>query len=404
MSIDQTPDEGTMDALQSLRKNNLAWLFVSLFMLAGCYLLLEARSAGFQYLPWLVLPFAGTAALWRFLGSRLPHNTRIEDDKLLPRFGLGNSISIFRGIELILLTGFLFIPSQDGWTAWLPALLYTSADILDILDGYFARVRAEVTQLGGELEQLLDGAGLLIATLLAVHYGTLSWWFLPFGAARYLFLAGIWIRERRELRVYPLAESRSRRPIAGLTMGFMTVMLWPIVEPPASTLAGAIFLVPFGASFLRDWLVVSGTIDPRSQRYRQIRLMLETVLLRYGPVAMRTFLGFLLAWGAGLSLQDPTAGVDAFRMAGFPIPGVLFPLFAIIELAAVPLLVLGIAGRFTAFVLLFPIGLTIIQLGLTAMRSGLLVADLLTLMLGTGRYSLWEPSHAIFGRRLGGPE
>jgi CDP-diacylglycerol--glycerol-3-phosphate 3-phosphatidyltransferase len=344
------------------------------------------------------------AALWRFLGSRLAHNTRVEDGKLLPRFGLGNSISIFRGFELILLTGFLFIPAPDGWTAWLPALLYTSADILDILDGYFARVRAEVTQLGGELEQLMDGAGLLIATLLAVHYGTLSWWFLPFGAARYLFLAGIWIRERRALRVYPLAESRSRRPIAGMTMGFMTVMLWPIVKPPASTLAGAIFLIPFGASFLRDWLVVSGTIDPCSQRYLQIRGTLESVLLRYGPVAMRTLLGLLLAWDVWLIFQNPAAGVAAFRMAGFPIPGVLVPLFAIIELAAIPLLVLGIAGRFTAFVLLFPIGLTTIQLGLTALRSSLLVTDLLTLMLGTGRYSLWEPSRAIFGRRLGSPK
>lgn len=401
---DQTEVNHDAAVLRSLRRHNLTWLFIGLGMLAVCYLLLELPSAGLQYLPWLALPFVGTFSLWRLLDSILIRNARVRDGRLLPRFGLGTSISILRGFELMLLTGFLFIPSPEGWTAWLPALLYTSADLLDILDGYFARVRDEVTRLGGELDQLFDGAGLLIATLLAIHYGTLNWWFLPFGAARYLFVAGIWIRERRGLQVHPLPESRSRRPIAGLTMGFMTVMLWPTVEPPASVLAGAVFLLPFGASFLRDWLVVSAAIDPRSDRYARIRRGLEAVLLRIGPVAVRLLLGFLLVRDSWATLQHPAAQGAAFRAAGFPIPLVLAPLFAIVELAAVPFLVLGAAGRFVAFVLLFPIGLTIMQLGSTDLRSVLLVADLLTLILGTGRFSLWEPSRAIFGRRAGGTE
>ena len=393
---------GDADPIRRLRRAAWKWLSIGLAFLASCYVLLEAQSAHIEFAQWLLLPFIGTLALWRFLVAHLNDNRRVRDGRLLPRFGLGNNVSILRGLELIMLSGFLLIPRPQGWTAWIPALLYTSADILDYVDGYVARVRDEVTGLGEELDQLFDGAGLLIATLLAMRYGTLTWWFFPFGAARFLFLLGLWIRKQRGLPVHPLTESRSRRPIAGLTMGFMTAMLWPIVKPPASILAGLLFMLPFGASFLRDWLVVSGAIDPRSERYLRLRSWLETTLIGYLPVIVRFSLAGLLVFDAWMTFGDLAGEVTAFAQSGFSAPDIVVPLFAAIKLLAIPMLVLGAAGRFVAFMLVFPIGLTIVLVGFTDMRAGLLVLDLLTLVLGTGRFSLWQPSNEIFGRRAGG--
>ncbi len=44
------------------------------------------------------------------------------------------------------------------------------------------------------------------------------------------------------------------------------------------------------------------------------------------------------------------------------------------------------------------------SIGMTGIRTGLLVSDLLILMLGTGDYSIWQPAKEIFGRRAGGQD
>ena len=388
---------------ESLRRQANQWLVAGLLMVALSYFILESIEPGLDYPQWVLLPFLGTIAVWRFLIAHLDDNRRVRDDQLLPRFGLGNAISIFRGLELFLLAGFLMIPRPPGWAAWIPALLYTSAAILDFLDGYAARVRDEATRLGEQFEGFFDGVGLLIATLLAIHYGSLSAWFLPFGAARYLYLLGIRLRKWMDLPVFDLTESRIRRPIAGLTMGFMSAMLWPIVRAPASNLAGIIFVLPFGASFLRDWLVTSGRIDPQSDRYLRVRGLLRSALIDYLPVVVRTSLAVLLVLDVWPTFQSFNAEIETYTGAGFPFPATVVVSFLCLKIAAVPMLLIGAAGRIVAFVLVFPIGLTIVSLGLTELRAGLLVVDLLTLMAGTGHYSLWEPSRQIFGQRVGSP-
>jgi uncharacterized membrane protein YphA (DoxX/SURF4 family) len=183
----------------------------------------------------------------------------------------------------------------------------------------------------------------------------------------------------------------------------MTAMLWPIVTPPASILAGWLFMLPFGASFLRDWLVVSGVLDPRSERYLKARARVEEGLIDSLPLLLRFVFAGLLIWDAGYTFLNISGEVERFAAAGFPAASVVVPLFASIKLIAVPLLLLGIAGRFVTFGLVFPIGLTAVLVGLDKTVTGLLIGDLLILMLGTGMYSLWEPSKQVFGRKAGSP-
>ncbi|NJN55525.1 MAG: hypothetical protein HC804_12690 [Anaerolineae bacterium] len=42
----------------------------------------------------------------------------------------------------------------------------------------------------------------------------------------------------------------------------MSVVLWPIVSPIVATITGTLFALATSTSFLRDWLVVIGWIDP----------------------------------------------------------------------------------------------------------------------------------------------
>ena len=138
---------------------------------------------------------------------------------VLPTFGWGNRLTLFRGLAISMVAGFLFSPWPNGWLAWLPMLLYTTADIADYLDGYLARITNHATALGERLDMEYDGLGMLIVSLLAVWYGQLPWWYLILGFARYLFVFGLWVRARRGLPSYDLPPSVHRRVFAGLPDG-----------------------------------------------------------------------------------------------------------------------------------------------------------------------------------------
>jgi CDP-diacylglycerol--glycerol-3-phosphate 3-phosphatidyltransferase len=96
---------------------------------------------------------------------------------------------------------------------------------MDFLDGYVARVTHRTSRLGEILDMHWDGFGVLVASWLLVLYGQVQAWYLVVGLARYLFVAGMQIRERRGLTNYPLPPSMTRRAMAGAQMGFIAVVL-----------------------------------------------------------------------------------------------------------------------------------------------------------------------------------
>jgi len=244
---------------------------------------------------------------------------------------------------------------------------------------------------------------MLIGSALAVWYQVLPWPFLTIGFAGYLFQLGRWAQRRSGREVRELTPSSSRRPIAGLMMGFLSAMLWPIVKPPATTLAGLFFLAPLLVSFARDWLVVSGVVDPASEGYRRARSLARTVLLRWVPVPARAVTGLCLVAEVSRKAVRLPAQAVLFQQAGLPFGEQTVGIFLILEGLGALLICLGIAGRAAAFMLVFPIGFTIVAAGLTPDARLLLSGVLSVLILGTGRLSLWQPEDRIFTRRLGGP-
>ena len=204
--------------------------------------------------------------LWRFL----PNNHRVGETAVLPTLGLGNRLTLLRGLGIGLLAGFLFSPWPQGVLAWVIALLYTAVSIADYFDGYIARKTNHATVLGSRLDMEFDGLGVLVVSLLAIGYGQLPWWFLSIGLARYLFVWGLWWRDRRGLPIFDIPPSVQRRILAGAQMGLLTVVLWPIVPAPMAIIGGTIVAVPTLFGFGRDYAIAAGWLDPANRTYNRL--------------------------------------------------------------------------------------------------------------------------------------
>ena len=268
------------------------------------------------------------AVLWR----GLPDNHRLGESQLLPGLGAANHATLLRGLLLAALTGFLFSPRPGGLLAWLPGLLYTLAVAIDNLDGFLARRTNRLTRLGEKLDMSFDGLGVLVAVLLAVGYGQLPFWYLSVALARYVYLAVLWVLRRLGRPTYDLPPSASRRGFAGLQMGFLAVMLWPIFTPPGTFNAAVWFALPFLAGFGRDGLIASGVL-----RHAGGCAVQDQCFARWLPVGLR-FLTVVLLLGTPASAWGPD------WLAG---------LAAVVTLS----LALGAAGRLSAILGLMLLGL-----------------------------------------------
>jgi len=352
---------------------------------------------------WLGLAGLTAGYSLAFLKRNLGRNRASAAGAIYPELGAATRATVTRGILLAAACGFLFSPRPPGGLAWAPAILFATAELLDYLDGYLARRSERQTELGVSFDLALDNLGMLIGSALAVWYRVLPWPFLTIGFAGYLFQLGRWARRRSGREVRELPPGSSRRPIAGLMMGFLSAVLWPILKPPATTLAGLFFLAPLLVSFARDWLVVSGLVNPASEGYRRTRSLARTVLLRWVPVPARAVTVLSLVAEVSTNAGRLSARAMLFQQAGLPFGERAVGLFLILEGLGALLIGLGIAGRAAASILLFPIGFTVVAAGLTRDARLLLSGILTVLILGTGVYSLWQPEDRIFTRRLGRP-
>lgn len=349
--------------------------------------------------PWL------TALVWALImvqaGRDLRQHTNQITDATLDRLGPGTWLTLLRAASLAGLAGFLLQSRQSGFGAWMPALLYTASDVADYFDGYLARRSGTSSEFGERFDLELDALGLLLAVGLAVGYRALPWWFLPIGFARYAFAGLIELRRRGGRPIHPLPDSLARRPLAGLMMGYLSVVLWPILDPTSLAISGVIFTVPFSLGFLRDGLVVSGTIGPAEAGYQRWRGVLRASLLTVAPLAFRLGLIVFAVLEIPRLLSPSAELVSGLPAIGFGQSAWVLQVFAGVIALGVAATSVGWAGRLAAFALLFPVGLTTAAVGTDWVRALGLACTLAILMTGTGMFSLWQPSDGLFRRRAG---
>jgi len=206
--------------------------------------------------------------------------------------GWANRLTLLRGGLIALTGGFLF-QSPSGIAAWMPGILYSVAAILDRTDGWVARRSGRTSLLGKELDTEMDALGLLVAPLLAVTLGKFHWSFLAVSAAYYIFIAGLHWRRRQQLTVYPLPPSVLRRTLAGLQMGFVAFVLFPVFSAEFTRILGVAFMAPILAGFLVDWLAVSGRLQSESPFFSRIAYFGELIFIP----TLRVCVGLLMIGG-----------------------------------------------------------------------------------------------------------
>jgi CDP-diacylglycerol--glycerol-3-phosphate 3-phosphatidyltransferase len=344
-------------------------------------------SLGFIYLLWV-------------LGRNLSANHRIGDTQLLPTLGAANSMTLARGMLIACLLGFLFQPRPESWLAWIPGALYTLAVLADFLDGYLARLTRRSTRLGEILDMSFDGWGVLAASLLAIQYGQVPLWYLLVALARYIFLTGLWLRQRLHLPIYELQPSVRRRAFAGVQMGFLFFILMPVFSPPGTHLAAAIFALPFLAGFIVDWLAVCGVFTSRrNQRLAMHHLSssLKDLVLKWLPVGLRLVAVSLLTLELVRLFLNPT--VSHYPRFSNGSTDSLF--LALAQVLVLLFLFLGVGGRVAAIFGLCILGIQQMVGSLTPTQIALAILYTSILYLGTGLLSLWKPEERLIYRRAG---
>lgn len=352
---------------------------------------------------WLLLSgvvlFFNLFTVWR----HLPANHRQGETALLPALGPGNALTLVRGLCIGLLAGFLFGPWPPGALAWVIVLLYTLTDIADYFDGYLARRAHHVTRLGGVLDIEFDSLGTLVVTLLAVSFGQLPWWYLGLGLARYLFVLGLWLRRRLGRPIHDLPPSVHRRVFAGLQMGFLSVVLWPILPRPMAFIAGTLFALATGLGFVRDWLVVSGRLDPTDPGYRQVQQRLYRIFAVVLPLAWRPllFVAMISIFRATAPPLAPVAWRNLLSEWGIPAPSLFASLIALVGVMGAPLVGLGILPRVLAVALTLPIGFDMTTRGPMGDNVLALVCVVMIQLFGAGPLALWPAEERFMFQRLG---
>lgn len=232
-------------------------------ILIGAFLLfcqVRARPAAFRSMLQSMVIMLYLLGLLRY---GLRWNYHHAENILRSTLGYGTWVTIIRGALIAVLAGYLFQPwpganFYPGRLSWTPGLLYITTSILDWIDGRVARACRHETRLGAFLDINLDALGLLIASLTAVWYGQLPPAYLSAGLAYYAFIGGIWLRKKFSKPVFELRAWRGARIIAGFQMGFVGIVLLPVVKPPVTTLTAYGAMLLLLAGFVRDWMIVCG--------------------------------------------------------------------------------------------------------------------------------------------------
>jgi len=203
---------------------------------------------------WLLVAGAVLTAEVGFLAYHL------DPDRPATALSLPNLVTLGRGGLYAATAGFLVVPPTTPAVRWAPAACYGTGVALDFVDGRLARATGRTTDLGARIDRGFDTLGFLVAPLVGVVWGRLPAVYLSLSAARYVYRAGLAWRERRGRPVGDLPESRVRRPLAALQMGFITVALAPTLPAAAVHPASVVVLVPSLATFARDYLSVTGRL------------------------------------------------------------------------------------------------------------------------------------------------
>jgi CDP-diacylglycerol--glycerol-3-phosphate 3-phosphatidyltransferase len=241
----------------------LRWQWYAFAVVATVSLGLVAAvlfDAGVRVRAWAAVSGPTMVGLLVFARWALDENYE-RTGTLRQSMGAANALTLFRGLLVAFLAGFVVTP-PDSVSAWLPGVLYGLVALGDFVDGAVARRVGAETVLGARLDMAVDSLGFLVGSLVGLATGRLPVWYLSVAVARYVYRLARFVRRVRGRPVGSLPSSRVRRPLAAFQMAFLTFALLPLVEPSVVVPLATVAMVPTLAGFGRDWLYVAGHLSP----------------------------------------------------------------------------------------------------------------------------------------------
>ena len=112
---------------------------------------------------------------------------------------------------------------------------------------------------------------------------------------------------------------------------------------------------------------------------------------------LRLVLAALVAKPALSKFVTYSDSVSFFDAYGIPMPTVMVIVAGLLEIMAVVMLLFGIGGRIAAVLLLPVMLVAILYVGPDWKNLIVLVGSIVILVLGTGSYSLWQPTDRLLG-------
>ncbi|MHC1785361.1 MAG: CDP-alcohol phosphatidyltransferase family protein [Anaerolineaceae bacterium] len=313
--------------------------------------------------------------------------TKYSNDKSSERptsMGLPNHLTIFRGFLIAIIAGLVVVPSKSLPIAWLPGSLFLCAILIDGLDGIVARKTGKATSLGEFLDIEMDSITVLIGSIAVFIYGKAGFLILVVGAARYLFVGGLWLLKKLDKPVNSLRQKPIRRALAGLMMGFLAASILPVFYPLAIKVVSYFVILPFLINFLDDWFQVSGNETPSREK-----------VLAFGKNGLRIINRWLLPGLRIIIILQMLLVSVQIRQASNLSENALWML-VILSLG----LLTGTAGRLSAVGLVILVSLETNVDSFIIPNLLILISSCIILLFGTGRFSFWKPEDFFIFHRV----
>ncbi len=201
--------------------------------------------------------------LYAYRGDNRLTSGNESDNPTRDTLGRATAVTLLRGWLIALVAGHLPSPPVAGLCAWIVALLYTTAALLDVVDGRVARRAGASTRLGARLDVVTDATGLFIAPAVGVLVNRLPPWYLLLAFAYPLFRGALLVRAWLALPVHThrLGPDPRARLAAGVQMGVVATSLYPVLPRWLLFAAATIAMLPTLVLFVREWRIASGHED-----------------------------------------------------------------------------------------------------------------------------------------------
>ncbi|MDR1570859.1 MAG: CDP-alcohol phosphatidyltransferase family protein [Oscillospiraceae bacterium] len=156
-------------------------------------------------------------------------NKRGDEERVIRLFNLPNTLTALRIVSIVFYLYYFF---NDR--IWAALIVFCIAALTDILDGWIARRRSEITWLGKMLDPIADKLMIVAALISLAARGWAEWWLIAVVAAKesLMLLGGLILLKRRVI-------------IQALPIG------------KAST---AVFLLAIALTFFREWTQPADTV------------------------------------------------------------------------------------------------------------------------------------------------